>query len=171
MYDDEWEGTTSGILSIMEDAIEEAAATPTEAQRDAAEALWDALRAGDWENMPDVWQTAMEAFEGQDALFDKLDSLIDELSNTGDESWRDTEDLPAYWWLDADAWLRTGNNNNGLTSSDLAGFKSLPGSMAAAVKSGAAQGVSGIKVYLDGAEVGRLVAPYVSETIARDVIV
>jgi phage-related protein len=43
--------------------------------------------------------------------------------------------------------------------------------MASAVAAGAAKGVSGISVQLDGYTVGRLVAPYVSETVARDVII
>ena len=47
--------------------------------------------------------------------------------------------------------------------------------MIAAVQAGAsagsAAGVSGIQVLLDGAAVGRLVAPYVSQTIARDIII
>ena len=41
--------------------------------------------------------------------------------------------------------------------------------MLQAVASGAAAGVSGISVNLDGQKVGVLVAPYVSEEIARDI--
>ena len=170
MYDEEWEGSTSGILNILEEAIEEAAAAPTQAQKDAAEAFWDLYReTGDLGDKR--FDALEEQFEGADELFDKLMEAVDKLydSAQGDE-WRDIEDLPANWWMDAEAWMRTGSENNGITSGDLANFRSLPGSVAAAVKSGAAQGVSGIKVYLDGVEVGRLVAPYVSETIARDVI-
>lgn len=170
MYDEEWEGSTSGILNILEEAIEEAAAAPTQTQKDAAEAFWDLYReTGDLGDKR--FDALEEQFEGADELFDKLMEAVGKLydSAQGDE-WRDIEDLPANWWMDAEAWMRTGSENNGITSGDLANFRSLPGSVAAAVKSGAAQGVSGIKVYLDGVEVGRLVAPYVSETIARDVI-
>ena len=170
MYDEEWEGSTSGILNILEEAIEEAAAAPTEAQKDAAEEFWDLYReTGDLGD--ERFDALEEQFEGADELFDKLMEAVGKLydSTQGDE-WRGIEDLPANWWMDAEAWMRTGSENNGITSGDLANFRSLPGSVAAAVKSGAAQGVSGIKVYLDGVEVGRLVAPYVSETIARDVI-
>ena len=177
MYDEDWEGSTAGILNILEEAIEEAAEgkqpegpEPTDEQKDAAEAFWDAFRRS-LDGAPEAFDDLLAAFEGSDDLFARLDALIAELEdNNPDESWRSIENLPANWWLDAANWQNSGGNNNGITSADLQGFRSLPGNMAAAVQSGAARGVSGIKVTLDGATVGRLVAPYVSETIARDVI-
>ena len=42
--------------------------------------------------------------------------------------------------------------------------------MQSAVASGAASGVSGIKVTLDGTTVGRLVAPVVSEIIGGQIV-
>lgn len=54
---------------------------------------------------------------------------------------------------------------NGLTSSDVNAFQSVPDAMADAVRSG----VSSIKVILDGETVGYLVAPYVSQSIARGI--
>ena len=177
MYDDEWEGDTSGLVNMLEEAIQAAAQGITAEQQEAAEALWDAIRGEDWENMPDVWETVMEAFAGQDDLFAKLDLLIDEMStSTGDDSWKGVENLPANWWLDAANWQ---NKEDKITSADLQNFRGLPENMAKAVEqataagaaSGAARGVSGIQVHLDGYTVGRLVAPYVSEMIARDIIV
>ena len=182
MYDDEWEGSTAGILNILQEAIEEGVEAfmpgkqegpeePTDAQKDAAEAFWDAFR-GSLDGAPDAFDEMLAAFEGSDELLSRLDALIGELENsTADDGWRSIENLPANWWLDAANWQNSSGNNNGITSADLQGFRSLPGNMAAAVQSGAARGVSGIKVVLDGATVGRLVAPYVSETIARDVII
>lgn len=175
MYDEEWEGSTDGILRILEEAIEEAAEgkqpEPTDEQKDAAEAFWDIFRHS-MDGAPDAFDELLAAFEGSDELLSRLDALIGELENsTADEDWRSIENLPANWWLDAANWQNSSGNNNGITSADLQGFRSLPGNMAAAVQSGAARGVSGIKVVLDGATVGRLVAPYVSETIARDVII
>ena len=70
------------------------------------------------------------------------------------------EDLPADWWTST-------GNSGGLTSEDVSGFKSLPGSIRSAV----ASGISGIKVTMDGQTVGNLVAPYVSQAIARDMVV
>ena len=71
--------------------------------------------------------------------------------------------------IPADAWT----NQNQLTSSDISDFRGLPAQMLKAVASGAASGaaagVSGISVNLDGQKVGVLVAPYVSEEIARDI--
>ncbi len=90
---------------------------------------------------------------------------------TESDTWEQKDDLPANWWMDAASWRNAGNNDNGLTSSDLAGFRSLPAAMSSAVAAGAAKGVSGITVQLDGYTVGRLVAPYVSEAVARDVII
>jgi len=175
MYDEEWEGSTDGILRILEEAIEEAAEgkqpEPTDEQKDAAEAFWDIFRHS-MDGAPDAFDELLAAFEGSDELLSRLDALIGELENsTADEDWRSIENLPANWWLDAANWQNSSGNNNGITSADLQDFRSLPGNMAAAVQSGAARGVSGIKVVLDGATVGRLVAPYVSETIARDVII
>ena len=56
-----------------------------------------------------------------------------------------------------------------MTSGDLQNFRSLPGEMVRAVKEGAANGVSGIRVFMDGTVVGRLVAPTVSRYIAAEV--
>ena len=67
--------------------------------------------------------------------------------------------------IPADAWT----NQNNITSEDLSSFRGLPAQMLQAVASGAAAGVSGITVNLDGQKVGVLVAPYVSEEIARDI--
>ena len=79
-----------------------------------------------------------------------------------DDRWRD---LPAEWWLNAGA-----NQQNGVTSEDLAGFRNLPAQIQRAAQAGTANGVSGIRVNLDGRAVGELVAPYVSRAIARDLI-
>jgi hypothetical protein len=61
--------------------------------------------------------------------------------------------VPADWW------------KNLLTSDDISFFRSLPEQMTTAV----AAGVSGIQVVLDGASVGYMVAPYVSQQIARSI--
>ncbi len=84
-------------------------------------------------------------------IADTVQTFVDEGSDPGFS----VEDLPADWWENF-------NNGNGDETSSL---KSIPGLMASAVS----RGVSGIKVTLDGATVGMLVAPYVSQAIARDV--
>lgn len=160
--------------SSMMGYIPDTAPGPTQAQRDAAEAFWDIFR----QNFGDVPDSAFddleEAFQGNQDLFDKLDTLIDKLSehDSVDDSWRNMEDLPANWWLDADKWQNSGNANGGnaITSSDLQNFRSLPAGIAAAARAGTAEGISNIKVVIDGYAAGRLLAPYISEYIARDIM-
>ena len=160
--------------SSMMGYIPDTAPGPTQAQRDAAEAFWDIFR----QNFGDVPDSAFddleEAFQGNQDLFDKLDTLIDKLSehDSVDDSWRNMEDLPANWWLDADKWQNSGNANGGnaITSSDLQNFRSLPAGIAAAARAGTAEGISNIKVVIDGYAAGRLLAPYISEYIAQDIM-
>ncbi len=133
----------------------------------AAEAYWDAWRALEKDDnaetqaaFSEAWDNYAAAFAGQSETMARLDELMGELMQEHGDTWTDVENLPASWF----------NNKEGLTSSDVAGFRGLPAQMLAAVKAGASSGVSGIQVSLDGYTVGRLVAPYVSQTIARDII-
>lgn len=169
-------GSMAGYLPEVQEAAEEIAKAvenavngPTNGQKAAAEAFWDAYREnGGYED----WQMdALEsAFDGQEDMLEKLIYAIDNLSKGGwaDQTWRDIEDLPESWWLDADSWRNAGNNNGGITSDDLANFRGLPAKVAAAAKLGTAEGISNIKVEIDGYTAGRLLAPYVSEFIAQD---
>ena len=146
---------------------------PTQAQKEAAEAFWDYYKEHLYEESIDgAYDEMAEVFKGSEDLLDKLDELIYSLSEHDkvDSSWRDMEDLPANWWLDADSWRNAGNNNGGITSDDLANFRGLPAKVAAAAKLGTAEGISNIKVEIDGYTAGRLLAPYVSEYIAQDIL-
>ena len=145
-------------------------------QQEAANAYWDILRSGDWgeddEKIDAAWDAMIAAFEGNEKEFDRLDEWLDkimeEYSSAQDESDFNADnwmDLPSTWWQEP----ITVKDENGVTSSDLQSFRSLPASMQTAVQNGAASGVSGIKVTLDGYTVGTLVAPYVSQIIARDI--
>ena len=70
--------------------------------------------------------------------------------------------------LSADTWQRGGSSaQEGITPGDMESFRGLPGAMQNAIREGAKAGVSGIKVVMDGVTVGRLVAPTVSQEIAR----
>jgi hypothetical protein len=95
---------------------------------------------------------ALNAIEGAEELLKSYSDWRQEHSY-GNMDW----ELPADWWT----------NKNQLTSDDISGFRTLPKNISAAVSSG----VSNIKVTLDGYTVGRLVAPYVSEMIARDMVI
>ena len=97
------------------------------------------------------------------ALFGRLNTLLDRLIEEQSAAENDTDynpdlwsDIPSTWWQNPSG------QNNGITSSDLQGFRSLPGQVSSAVS----RGISGIKVTLDGQTVGNLVAPYVSNYIA-----
>jgi len=86
-----------------------------------------------------------------------LDNLTEQLGNL----YRRMQEGGGSLLMDSEWWK---NRQGGLSSSDIAAFQSVPGMMAEAV----ASGVSGVRVTLDGYAVGSLVAPYVSQMIARD---
>ena len=103
-----------------------------------------------------------DAFAGNEKLLGDISGWLERLlasfsENKNSEGFNamDWQDLPSTWW----------KNPNQLTSGDIQGFRALPGLMSSAVRNG----VSGIRVSLDGQTVGSLVAPYVSQYIARDV--
>jgi hypothetical protein len=89
-----------------------------------------------------------------ESLFRNLYNLMSEKYNNGDMS-----GVPSDWWVG-------GGQENGLTSEDISGFRNIPSQMRAAVR----EGVGGIRVTLDGQKVGNLVAPYVSEYVARYIV-
>jgi len=130
--------------------------------RQAAEEYWDALRS--WRKgepgsdfaIEDAFDALDAAFAGQEEELANLNTLMDELQ--GEPDWISTEDLPDWWFVGPE----------GLTSSDIQGFVNLPGEMEAAVARGAASGVSGLTINMDGYAVARIVAPMVSQMIAED---
>ncbi len=126
----------------------------TESMRAAAETFWDQLR-DDGMFSDSEWDEFEKAFENNPEQWDKINQLIDELSDgiTFDQY---GEDLPADWWTGGSS-NSENEDNTGLTSA----IVGLPKNVASAV--------SNIKVIMDGQEVGTLVAPYVSESIARNI--
>ena len=113
------------------------------------------------------WATTENGSTGGEVL-NRLDELISvETEKRGE--WHDPQSA-VMRTLDADIWKNggSGSGSDGLNGADLQRFLGLPAQISAAVRSGAATGVSGIRVTLDGYTVGRLVAPYVSQEIARD---
>ena len=138
------------------------------AQRAAAEEFWDAYRKNPDGFSDDTWNAFESAFAGSEDVFDKLNEVIDlfvQRNNENDE-WRGVENLPEWMFNDPG----TSGGENGITSGDLQGFRNLPGQLQAAARAGTAAGVSGIRVELDGAAVGRMVAPEVSRIIAADIL-
>lgn len=142
----------------------------TQEQRTAAEAFWDAWKdysedsSEEHETVFDQADTQLrELFAGQESIYEMLMSNMDALKDQGGEKWTEMKDLPASWFRNL--W----NQDDQVTSSDLAGFRSLPESIRAAVMAGASAGVSGIRVEIDGYYAGRVLAPYVSSEIAQKV--
>ena len=145
----------------------------TAAQQAAAEALWDAWRGGDMDGFDSAWDALQAAFEGNEATLERLDGWLDRLMEEYNSAETDKDfnpanwmDIPASWWKTPAGGTDTGDN---ITGSDLRTFRGLPASMVSAVQRGAAAGVAGIQVRLDGRAVGEMVAPYVSTIIARDI--
>jgi len=141
-------------------AAREVSATPE--MRQAAEQYWDALRS--WKNgepgsefaLEDAFDALDAAFAGQEEELANLNTLMDKLQ--GDTDWVSTEDLPDWWFTGPES----------LTSTDIQGFVALPEQMEAAVARGAASGVNGLTITMDGYTVARIVAPLVSQMIAEN---
>ena len=162
--------STSGPSSPVRSARMDA----TAAQQAAAEALWDAWRGGDMDGFDTAWDNLQAAFEGNEATLERLDGWLDRLMEEYNSAETDKDfnpaswmDIPATWWKTPAGGSDTGDN---ITGSDLRTFRGLPASMQSAVQRGAAAGVAGIQVRLDGRAVGEMVAPYVSTIIARDIV-
>jgi hypothetical protein len=104
-----------------------------------------------------------------DGFGDVWDRIMQRLDETEDQM--KMEDIPLDWYSTLLNGSAAGTKDeNGITGADLRNFNSLPAAIQTAVASGASSGVSGIKVTLDGAAVGRLVAPYVSEIIGSQIV-
>lgn len=155
-------------------SLPEGGVSSSGAQRAAAENYWDTLRGyydGTGVNEADLhaaFDAFEQAFEGQEDAFDRLLNAIEEKIDAGQGG---EEDLPYEWFatLNGGAGAANAATRDGITSSDLQRFNGLPAGILSAVRAGARDGVSGIRVSLDGRTVGEMVAPYVSEQIARDI--
>lgn len=104
-----------------------------------------------------AWDHLMDVFgEDWNEMYDRI------IQHMGDTDPNDIPEIPASWWQNA--------GQNGITQSDISGLRSTVGTMGTMVYNGAynaiSRGLSGITVNMDGAAVGRLVAPYVSRNIA-----
>lgn len=134
----------------------------------AVQDWWDAWKNasnGDepWTEEENAFSWFQEVFGDQAGeVFDRIIQKLDEM-----EDQTKLEDIPDDWWRTTGNWNDTGDN---ITGSDLRTFRGLPASMQSAVQRGAAAGVAGIQVRLDGRAVGEMVAPYVSTIIARDIV-
>ena len=78
----------------------------------------------------------------------------------------DPNSIPEDWWRTTSSW---GAGENGVTSGDLEGLRGMPAGVENAAERGITRGIRGLKVEIDGQAAGRILAPYVSQEIARDI--
>ena len=163
----EWFGVPSGE-ELEEDVDLDADKYSDQDREQAVQDWWDAWKNasnGDepWTEEENAFSWFQEVFGDQAGeVFDRIIQKLDEM-----EDQTKLEDIPDDWWRTTGNWNDTGDN---ITGSDLRTFRGLPASMQSAVQRGAAAGVAGIQVRLDGRAVGEMVAPYVSTIIARDIV-
>ena len=149
----------------------------TAEQQAAAEAFWDMYREDKYtdEEFDKAWDALVTAFGGEGSTaFERMNTLLDKLIEEHSSAENDTDynpanwmDIPASWWQNpaGDA----GNTGDGISSSDLAGFRGLPANLKSAAQSGVAAGIRGLRVEIDGHAAGRILAPYVSAEIASQI--
>lgn len=173
-------GGSHGFGSPIEEVTEDVNLDPvyTLAQKlDAAQDWWDAYRNAESGVDSDVEEENAFAHL-QEALGDSFGDFWDAFIEQSDKTdMTKMEDLPESitdvisqnaGTLDEAVNQMRANVESGKTVADkvagmdLKRFNSLPAEMQAAVQRGASSGVSGIVVRLDGAAVGRLIAPYVN---------
>ena len=162
----EWFGVPSGE-ELEEDVDLDADKYSDQDREQAVQDWWDAWKNAS--NGDEPWTEEESAFSWFQEVFgdqagEVFDRIIQKLDELDDQT--KLEDIPEDWWRTTGNWTDTGDN---ITGSDLRSFRGLPASMLSAVQRGAAAGVAGIQVRLDGRAVGEMVAPYVSTIIARDI--
>ena len=148
---------------------------------DAIQDWWDARQNAN--NGIEPWSEEETAYRWmEEVLGDKFTDFWDTfVEKTEGMDTSDMEDIPADWYSnlsadlsDAVAQMKVNTeasraSSDKIASADFKRFNGLPVEIQRAAQAGTAAGVSGIKVYMDGSAVGRLVAPYVSAIIANAV--
>lgn len=146
---------------------------------EAIQDWWDARRNA--ETGADSWEEEDRAYSWmEEVLGDNFGAFWDTfVEKTEGLDTSGMEDIPADWYTnlstdltDAVAQMKVNTEasktaSEKIASADFKKFNGLPADLQRAAQAGTAAGVSGIKVYMDGATVGRLVAPYVSAIIAN----
>ena len=101
-----------------------------------------------------------------DTLWDWTMDLVDLFGSTG-HGMGVRGGLPSSWWGNQGG-SRGNADENGISGQDLRGFLDVPRGVESAAEKGVKRGISGLRVEIDGQAAGRILAPYVSEQIARD---
>lgn len=168
-----------------DDVLRALAQEMNDAQRQAVENWWDAYRQdtmGDQADQP--WEEVERAFSDNSELLNKFDDAFNDWQTSfenmdflkQEDLLAPSEDLSsaAESLIQATEELKVNTQaakaaTEKVLGVDLKTFNALPPHIQQAVAAGAAAGVSGIRVMLDGAAVGRMMAPYVSQQIAAAV--
>ena len=169
----EWFGVYDNEVTENVD-LDEGSGYTAQDREQAVQDWWDAWRNaanGDdsWDEEYSALQWLQEVF-GDDwgDVYDRIIQKLDEMDNQ-----MDLEDIPEDWWRTTGSWNQNGGvtGENGVTSKDLAGLQSLPGNVESASERGVKKGISGLRVEIDGQAAGRILAPYVSREIAKEMTV
>lgn len=92
-----------------------------------------------------------------------MEALLDKVRGGDDQG------MPEDWWRTTGSWSKTSAMGGDIvTEKQYADFGALPGNVEAASERGVRKGMSGIRVEIDGYAAGRILAPYVSQEIAKD---
>ena len=139
----------------------------------AVQDWWDAWRNA--VNGNDTWDEESSAFEYFQEVFG--DDFADVFYNINErlnemEDRVKMEDIPEDWWRTTGSWGDAGGvtGENGVTSKDLEGLNSIPAGVETASERGVRKGIAGLRVEIDGQAAGRILAPYVSREIAREIV-
>lgn len=153
MLSDVTRGEAEWSIQDWWDAYKEAQSNPSEETVEEEQWMLDVMAENLGDVFGDVWDSLQTNLEES-----KSPELMD--------------DIPVNWYsdiLDAVTWQDS--DNQGLSSEDLTGFRSLPSEIKKSAQAGVAAGMSGINVSMDGYAVGRVVAPYVSQMIGSQMMV
>lgn len=176
---DTWE-VPAGRAPLEEEELleDDYALRLSKAQREAIEDYWDFIKGPYTDTGYKVTMGNLsEAFSDMPA---ELNELIERINGmTHDDDLWSMKDLPEWWFQDARDqgkyevpadWWKTGANADGITSQDLQNFDSLPSRLERSVENGMAKVVGSISFDLDGYRVARILAPMVSQEIAKDMV-
>jgi hypothetical protein len=168
-----------------DDVLRALAREMNDAQRQAVENWWDAYRQdtmGDQADQP--WEEVERAFSDNSDLLSKFENVFNDWQTSfEDMDFLKQEDLlapsedlssAAESLIQATEELKVNTQaakaaTEKVLGVDLKTFNALPPHIQQAAAAGVAAGVSGIRVMLDGAAVGRMLAPFISQQIAEAV--
>lgn len=116
------------------------------------------------EGFGDFWDAFLEKSDSTD--MSKMEDLPDSITDAISQNSGKLDEAVSQMRANTDSGKAVADK---VAGADFKRFNGLPTEMQAAVQRGAASGVSGIIVRLDGATVGRLVAPYVNAYLGSSI--